>query len=435
MRSIHFSIARLMAVVLAIALAFAALRTASVTTLGITLLATGAILGIAIVGAICRSGAERAFWLGFAICGLVYIRCSLEPYPAWPSLPSHRILEALGRVMGIPIDNVLTLSAAPSRDDPLKRSFLKIGHCLWTLLFAGLGGLLARFLFGTKANESRESLPGAQPGDEPPQGMWWLQPWVAFVSGLAFVTAIAIFGAQLTAGLWAGLTFFATCVLLGIAAMGGLCGARGVAGGLCWRAAVFGRGLLLMLVFARSKDHPWPLLPTFQLLEDAYPRVPIVSNALSESSETTTAANARIRRILQKPVSLDFKEETPLENVLDDIQESIADSDGESIPIYVDPVRLFEADKTMASTVRNFSVKNVPLRVSLQRCLDQLDLAYVVKDGVLEITSREAAAYHLRSTAGDAYQVAGHCVLAMIAALLGGLAAPFVCGLARKSAG
>lgn len=142
MRSIRFSIAGLMAIVLAIALGFAALRTASVTTLGITLLATRAILGIAIVGAICRRGGERAFWLGFAICGLVYIRCSLEPYPAWPELPTQALLEALGRAMGIRIDNIPTLGAGPSRDDPLKRSFLKIGHCLWTLLFAGVGGFL-----------------------------------------------------------------------------------------------------------------------------------------------------------------------------------------------------------------------------------------------------------------------------------------------------
>jgi hypothetical protein len=431
MRSIRFSIAGLMAVVVAMALGFAALRTASATTLGITLLATRAILGIAIIGAICRRGAERAFWLGFAVCGWIYIRCSLEPYPPWPELPTQALLEALGRVMGIPIDNIPTLGAGPSRDDPLKRSFLKIGHCLWALLFAGLGGSLARFLFGTAAGQSREILTGSQPAEDVQQGRWWLQPLLAFVSGLVIVAAIAIFGAQLTAGLWAGLTFFATCVLLGIAAMGGLWG-RGKCREAFLGAAVFGAGFL-MLVFARSRDHPWPLLPTFQLLEDAYPWVPIVAKELSESSETTTAANARIRRALQKPVSLAFNEDPPLEDVLDAIQKSIAGTDGEGIPIYVNPLTLSEADKTMLSTVRSFSVKNMPLRVSLERCLDQLDLAYVVRDGVLEITSRESAAYHLLSTAEDAYQVAGHCVLAMIAAALGGIAAPLVCRLPRGS--
>ena len=433
MRSTRFSIAGLMAVVLVIALGFAALRTASVTTLGITLLATRAILGIAIVGAICRRGAERAFWLGFAICGLVYIRCSLEPYPAWPELPSHALLEALGRVMGIPIDSRPTMGIGPSPDDPLKRSFLRIGHCLWTLLFAGLGGLLASFLFGKKAGQPSEISPGSQPADEAPDRRWWLQPLVAFVSGLVIVTAIAIFGAQLTAGLWAGLTFFATSVFLGIAAMGGLCG-RGKHREAFLGAAVFGAGFL-MLVFARVANDPWPLSPTFQLVEDAYPWVPIVTKQLSESSETTTAANARIRRILQKPASFAFNEDPSLEDLLDDIQESIAGTDGEGIPIYVNPLRLSEADKTMLSTVRNFSAKNVPLRGTLERCLDQLDLAYVVKDGVLEITSREAAAYHLLSTAEDAYQVAGHCVLAMLAAALGGLAAPLVCGTGRRAAG
>jgi hypothetical protein len=435
MRSIHFSIARLMAMVLALALAFAALRTASDTSMGVTLLVTRAILGIAIVGAICRNGAERAFWLGFAVCGLVYVRCSLEPYPAWPSLPSHRILEVLGRVMRVPSDPGRTRLGPVgeiSNAESLRRSFFKIGHSLWTLVFAGLGGLLARFLFGRGADQSNQSVASPRPADDKPVRWWWLQPLVLFLSALAIVAAIAILGSKLTSRMWAGLTFFVTCVLLGIALTGGLCG-RGKQREAFLGAAVFGSGFL-MLVFARPADDPWTVLPTFQLLEDAYPWVPIVSRELYASSDTTAAANARIRRVLGKPVKLDLIEEMPLEDFVKQIQESIVETDGEGIPIYINPIGLSEADKTMNSPIRKVELGRLPLRVSLRHFLEQLDMQYVVKEGLLEITSREMAIHQLRSSADDAYQVAGHCVLAMIAAALGGLASPVCCGMGRKKA-
>jgi hypothetical protein len=66
--------------------------------------------------------------------------------------------------------------------------------------------------------------------------------------------------------------------------------------------------------------------------------------------------------------------------------------------------------------------------------LKQVDLAFTVKDGVLLITSVESLDQSLRSVSADAYQVVGHCVLALIAAALGGLVAPLVCGRTRRPA-
>ena len=56
MRSLRFSLAGLMGVVLLAAIGFAALRSPSETWAGALLLATLAALGIATVGAFCRSG-------------------------------------------------------------------------------------------------------------------------------------------------------------------------------------------------------------------------------------------------------------------------------------------------------------------------------------------------------------------------------------------
>jgi hypothetical protein len=71
----------------------------------------------------------------------------------------------------------------------------------------------------------------------------------------------------------------------------------------------------------------------------------------------------------------------------------------------------------------------VPLRTTLSLCLKQLDLAYSIRDGVLVISSEEddSPVYE------DPFLIGGHCVLAVLAAALGGALAPCVSGLRRES--
>ena len=56
------------------------------------------------------------------------------------------------------------------------------------------------------------------------------------------------------------------------------------------------------------------------------------------------------------------------------------------IPIYVDPIGLQDSDKTMASTVV-IDLDGIPLKTTLRLLLKQLSLEYVVKDGLMTITS------------------------------------------------
>jgi len=102
----------------------------------------------------------------------------------------------------------------------------------------------------------------------------------------------------------------------------------------------------------------------------------------------------RSRRILAKLedlISMSFHEETPLEDVLKHIKQATTSPDlADGIPIYVDPIGLQEAEKSMTSTVRNMDLKGVPLRRTLQLLLKQLDLIYFVDDGILCITSAES---------------------------------------------
>ena len=90
---------------------------------------------------------------------------------------------------------------------------------------------------------------------------------------------------------------------------------------------------------------------------------------------------------LEEPISMSFAEETPLEDLLKYIHQATTSRTYPGIPIYVDPIGLHEAEKTMTSTVRNMDLEGVPLRRTLQLMLKQLDLAYFVEDGVLCVTS------------------------------------------------
>ena len=94
---------------------------------------------------------------------------------------------------------------------------------------------------------------------------------------------------------------------------------------------------------------------------------------------------------LAKPVNMSFANETPLDDVLKYIKQATkGPTYPEGIPIYVDPIGLQEAEKSLTSTVA-IDLQQVPLRTSLSLLLRQLGLTYQVKDGVLKIISAVSA--------------------------------------------
>ena len=99
----------------------------------------------------------------------------------------------------------------------------------------------------------------------------------------------------------------------------------------------------------------------------------------------------KIEAELDSVISMQFPNETPLEDIIKYVRATTAKNSRfpEGIPIYVDPLGLQEADKSMTSPVA-FDVKDVPLKTSLKLMLKQLGLAYVVRDGLLMITSQES---------------------------------------------
>jgi RNA polymerase sigma factor (sigma-70 family) len=114
-----------------------------------------------------------------------------------------------------------------------------------------------------------------------------------------------------------------------------------------------------------------------------------------QSAEKGSTAGAgkdpQSRRILAKleePIAMNFPRETQLSDVLKYIKSSTQSSVmPKGIPIYVDPIGLQEAEKTLESTIQAVELEGVPLRRTLQLALKQLDLIYYVDDGMLYITS------------------------------------------------
>ena len=95
---------------------------------------------------------------------------------------------------------------------------------------------------------------------------------------------------------------------------------------------------------------------------------------------------------LQEKLTMNFPNDTPLEDVKKYIEESTKDDKAgfpTGIPIYIDPQGLQNSDKTMASTV-SISLEGMPLALTLKLLLKQVNLAYYIqKDGLLVITTQD----------------------------------------------
>ena len=88
----------------------------------------------------------------------------------------------------------------------------------------------------------------------------------------------------------------------------------------------------------------------------------------------------------------------------------------------VDPRAPAAAEGVFAPTMW-IEMQGIPLKTSLRLCLKQLDLDYDVRDGLLFISSPQGL---LLADPDHSYLIVGHCVLALVAALIGGVLAPVV---------
>lgn len=80
MRSFRFSIANLLLFIVALGVSFAALRNPSQLWANAWFSVALATLTIAVLAAVYRRGKRRAFWVGFASCGWLYLVLALGPW-------------------------------------------------------------------------------------------------------------------------------------------------------------------------------------------------------------------------------------------------------------------------------------------------------------------------------------------------------------------
>jgi hypothetical protein len=261
-------------------------------------------------------------------------------------------------------------------------------------------------------------------------------PCMALLFGLVLIGSTAVVGAaRLAPAIWAGATYLLTWWLLALAALGA-CVGRGRRRQFWFGAAFFGIGFMFLVhgqpLFAarESRLH----VPATLLLETIRPHFETLAAAFSGQRDRGIVQNARIRAALRQRVPIHFSDTTTLADVIHYIEEATRSPDGKVIPIYVDPIGLREAEKPLTASAAAMNLEGVSLQTSLKQCLRQLDLAYAVDGELLLITSYESAEnrYHYwLSPTTDAFMIVGHCLLALISAVLGGVAAPFVCDLAR----
>lgn len=193
MHRFRVSIAGLMCLVLFAAIASAGVADPLGPWAGILALFTRAVLSMALVGALCRTGPERAWWLGFASFGWIYLGLPI-PFSRYRSqmLPTESVIELLWNLLGT--------SAVAMRDHPeseMWSSSHEIARDVWSLLAAIIGGLLARGVFGTAIKQQEETAPGTQPAI-PGSLPWWGLIAVVVLTGLVLLAWTIVGGATRT---------------------------------------------------------------------------------------------------------------------------------------------------------------------------------------------------------------------------------------------
>jgi serine/threonine protein kinase len=109
----------------------------------------------------------------------------------------------------------------------------------------------------------------------------------------------------------------------------------------------------------------------------------------NEKPSPAADATARTKRVLAKleePIPMPFDKRVPLDDMLNYIRRATTSPDYDGISIFTDLRSLKEAGCSLSSTV-SINLDGVPLKTTLRLLLQQLGLVYIVKDGVLTISS------------------------------------------------
>jgi hypothetical protein len=247
------------------------------------------------------------------------------------------------------------------------------------------------------------------------------------ISGLMAVVLIVSIGVAALRSAseeWAALVTLVTLWLLTFAILGAIY-RRGDRRAFWTGFALFGWGYMLWASgFWWAENDQRPQMFTTMFLERIYDGVRPADigpqpSLFEPAMRVLGSRDALIWDALERPIPMRFPTPTPLEKVIDYINEAVRSPElPDGIPIDFDQGGLQDVEPTGNTTV-TLEMVDVPLRISLQHLLKQLDLTYVIKDGLLTLTyigsaeNREPKLSFLRI---------GHSLFGLLAGLLGSLA-------------
>ena len=218
--------------------------------------------------------------------------------------------------------------------------------------------------------------------------------------------------------------------MLGLTTVAAAC-CQGRRRAACLGASLFGAGYLLLvagLPFALLTDvnrQPWPQLATNRLLNAVRPWLPTVVSEYPAGSDGVAFANARILQTLDQIIQMRFPQGKPLRDLLAYVVSATRSPDGHEIPIYLNPGSVDDMEKTLQTPVK-IDLEGVPLRTTLELALEQCELLYTVKGGVIIVTSGSDSPDPVPIASSDPFLAIGQSLLALLAAGVGGVLAALV---------
>jgi hypothetical protein len=174
------SIAGLIGFIGACGAGLAALRGASLLSVSLTLSAALTALTLGLAGVIYRRGRRRAFWVGFCVCGWAYAFFALSPYAR-----SIRNVLVTTAVLNLSEESVIPAVPPPAPPMPTRwgiwthvqrigggafsaghrnlnwtaPEFYDVGHALFTILLAAIGGTIFRLAHDTRDRDDSSEPP------------------------------------------------------------------------------------------------------------------------------------------------------------------------------------------------------------------------------------------------------------------------------------
>jgi hypothetical protein len=215
----------------------------------------------------------------------------------------------------------------------------------------------------------------------------------------------------------AGAIFLLTWGLAGLAILGAIL-TRGRRREAWLGAASFGLGYLVMAFSPLGSSQ----LPTNHFLNAVCrPEGPRTAGEVLDEDLTTDEESQRVRKALDEPISLHFREDTSLKVVLEHIKDAIRGPLGAPLRVYANPYDRMDLEALRVSIDR----ENIPAKDVLRLCLGPDGLTYRIQSGYVRIYPD---AYRPVLFKEDPVMIAGHSLLALIAATIGGVAAPIIAG-------